>query len=56
MNDRLPVNIEKLELPNDEFERLDNSNNNSYGYANILYLLAIIITLGSVLTIVFIGK
>lgn len=56
MNNRLPVNIENLELPYDEFKRLDNDASKSYGFANILYLLAIIITLGSVLTIVFIGK
>ena len=56
MKDKLPVNIENLELPYDEFKRLDAADNNSYGYANIMYLLAIIITLGSVLTIVFIRK
>ena len=56
MNDRLPVDIENLELPYDQFKRLDNDNTNSYGFANILYLLSIIITLGSVLTVIFLGK
>ena len=56
MNEKLPVNIENLELPVDQFKRLDRDNSNSYGYANILYLLSIIVTLGSVLTVVFLGK
>ena len=56
MNEKLPVNIENLELPVDKFKKLDKDNSNSYGYANILYLLSIIITLGSVLTVIFLGK
>ena len=56
MNDKLPVNIENYELPVDQFKRLDNDNSNSYGYVNILYLLSIIITLGSVLTVIFLGN
>ena len=56
MNDRLPVDIENLELPMDQFKKLDQDNSNSYGYANILYLLSIIVTLGSVLTVIFLGK
>ena len=55
MNERLPVNIENLELPVDQFKKLDD-NSNSYGYVSILYLLSIIITLGSVLTVIFLGK
>lgn len=56
MNDRLPVDIENLDLPYDKFKELERDNTNSYGYANILYLLAILITLGSVLTVIFFGK
>ena len=56
MKDRLPVNIENLDLPYDQFKRLDYRNNNAYGYVNILYLLGIIVTIGSVLTIIIIGK
>lgn len=56
MNEKLPVNIENLELPIDQFKKLDRDNSNSYGYANILYLLSIIVTLGSVLTVIFLGK
>ena len=56
MNDRLPVDLDNLDLPYDEFKKLDHDNSNSYGYANILYLLAILITLGSVLTVIFFGS
>lgn len=56
MNEKLPVNIENLELPIDQFKKLDRDNSSSYGYANILYLLSIIVTLGSVLTVIFLGK
>ncbi len=56
MNDKLPVNIENLELPYDQFKRMDQDNSNSYGYANILYLIGIIITAGSVLVVIFLGK
>ena len=56
MNERLPVDIENLELPYDRFKKVDRDNSNSYGYANILYLLSIIITLGSVLIVIFFGK
>ena len=56
MNDRLPVDIENLELPVDQFKKFDKPSNSSYGYANILYILSIIITIGSVLTVIFIRK
>ena len=56
MNDKLPVDIENLDLPIDQFKKFDRPNNSSYGYANILYILSIIITIGSVLTVIFLGK
>ena len=55
MKDRLPVVLENLELPTCQFKELDKKDS-SYGYVNILYLLSIIITLGSVLTVIFLGK
>ena len=56
MRDRLPIDMEDFDLPYDEFKRLDRDNSSSYGYANILYLLAILIALGSVLTVIFFGN
>lgn len=54
MNDRLPVNIEKNELPIDYMNKRDNSN--SYGYISILYLLSVIITMLTIIVTVFFGK
>ena len=56
MNDKLPIDIENLELPLDQFKKIDTPSNASYGYVSILYLLSIIITLGSILTVIFIRK
>jgi len=55
MKDRLPVNIENLELPKDEF-KIPEPRSNSYGYVNILCLLSSLITLASVLAIIFLGS
>ena len=52
MRDKLPVYIENRELPKNEFDS-NNGNNKSYGYVNILYLASILITVVSVLTVVF---
>lgn len=52
MRDKLPVYIENRELPKDKFNT-DNNNNKSYGYVSILYLSSIMITVISVLTIIF---
>ena len=52
MRDKLPVYIENRELPKDEFD-INNSNNKSYGYVSILYLVSIMITVVSVLTVIF---
>ena len=52
MRDKLPVYIENRELPKDEFD-INNGNNKSYGYVRILYLVSIMITVVSVLTVIF---
>ena len=51
MKDRLPVDIENLELPTCEYDERNNSN--SYGYVSILSLLSLLITTLSVLAIIF---
>ena len=55
MKERLPVDIEKLDLPVDQFRRLDMPQK-SYGFANVFYLLGLIITICSVLTVIFLGN
>ena len=52
MRDKLPVYIENRELPKNEFD-IDDANNKSYGYVSILYLASIMITVVSVLTVIF---
>ena len=56
MRNRLPVYIEDRELPKDIDSVNERDNSNSYGYVNIMYLASIIITLASVLTILFVRK
>ena len=56
MKKRLPVEIDNLELPYDKYSKLEQRKTNSYGYVSILSLLSLIITLGSVLAIIFIGN
>lgn len=56
MRNRLPVEIENMELPYDKYAKNDKVKNNSYGYVSFLYLLSLIITLGSVLTVIFLGN
>ena len=53
MRDRLPVYIENNSVPEDNFKLMEK--NNSYGYVSVLYLLSIIITLGSIITLLIIG-
>ncbi len=55
MRDRLPVNIENFELPRDDFV-YKTVRSNSYGYVSFLYLLSVLITLGSVLVVIFFGN
>ena len=52
MKDKLPVYIENRELPKNEFD-IDNGNNKSYGYVSILYLTSLMITVVSVLVVIF---
>ena len=51
MRNKLPVYIENRELPKDEF--MTNNKDKSYGYVSILYLASIMITVVSVLTVIF---
>lgn len=53
MKDKLPVYIENNKLPIDSLNL--NEKKDSYGYVSILYLLSIIITLGSIITLLIIG-
>lgn len=55
MRNRLPVNIENRDLPNDLY-KINESRENSYGYVNFLYLASIIITLASVMTVIIFGN
>ena len=50
MKERLPVVLENLELPKDEFEK-ENEKRVSYGYVSILYLLSLMITIGSIIAV-----
>jgi len=52
MKSKLPVCIENRELPKNELD-VDNGSNRSYGYVSILYLVSIMITVVSVLTVIF---
>ena len=53
MKDKLPVYIENNKLPIGSLNL--NEKKDSYGYVSILYLLSIIITLGSIITLLIIG-
>ncbi len=52
MRDKLPVELENLELPFDRFKKKEVS----YGYVNFLYLLSLIITVSSVLAIILLTR
>ena len=52
MRDKLPVYIENRELPKNELD-INDGNIKSYGYVSILYLVSIMITIVSVLMVVF---
>jgi hypothetical protein len=56
MRNKLPVYLENMELPKDTYGINTRDNNNSYGYVSIMYLASIIITVASVLTVIFVGK
>lgn len=53
MRYRLPVRIEDNELPKDIY---NNKKKNSYGYVSFMYLVSIIITMCSLLTIIILGR
>lgn len=60
MNGKLPIELENLELPVDKFNKIDSkknqvNNEKINGYVSIMYLLSLIITLGSILAIIFMG-
>ena len=55
MRSKLPVYVENNDLPVDSFN-VRNKRDNSYGYVNVLYLVSIIITVLSILTVIFVGK
>ena len=55
MKEKLPVVLENLELPRDEFEE-KNEKKVSYGYVSILYLLSLIITASSIIVIMVFKK
>ena len=56
MRDRLPLELENLELPKDNFNKVERQDTGSSGYVSILSLISLIITLGSVLTVIFLGN
>lgn len=56
MRDRLPVHVEDRELPMDQFRERVKDKDYSYGYVNILYLVSMMITIASVLTVIILGK
>jgi hypothetical protein len=56
MKNRLPVYIDKMDLPVDKYSVNGYKRDKSYGYVNVLYLTSIIITVISVLTVIFLGK
>lgn len=56
MRNRLPVHIEKRDLPVDEYNKISDNRNESYGYVSILNLASMIITIVSILTIIYLGK
>ena len=55
MRNRLPVYVENLELPN-KIENIVVKRVSSYGYVSILYIISLIISLGSVITIIVLGN
>lgn len=56
MRNRLPIELDNMELPVDKYSKNNQVKNNSYGYVSIMSLISLIITLGSVLAIIFFRK
>ena len=55
MRRKLPVYIENNDLPVDSYS-IKSSKKTSFGYVNVMYLTSIVLTILSVLTIMFFGK
>ena len=55
MKNKLPLYIDNKELPVDKYN-VSRKKEYSYGYVNILYLTSIIITVLSVMTVIFLGN
>ena len=56
MRNRLPVNIENMELPVDEYENKIVRSNKSSGYVNVLVLMSVLTTAASIITIIVLGN
>ena len=54
MKNKLPVYLENLDLPVDEYK--EDENKDSYGYVSIMYIIALLITLASVLVVIIFGN
>ena len=54
MNEKMPIKIENLELPEDKYKSISIKTNSSSGYVNILSLLYILISIGSILLVLYI--
>ena len=53
---KLPVVLENLELPEDNNKRIEIKRRSSSGYVSILFMLSSLITLGSVMALLFLGN
>ena len=54
MKEKLPLYLENNNLPEDNWSI--KKRKPSYGYVSIMYILSIIVTLGSIITILVVGK
>ena len=52
MKEKLPVCIENRMLPEKKIEQKETS----YGYVSFLYILSLIITIGSIITLMILGN
>ena len=56
MRERLPIVIEDLELPENSDSENSSKKNKSYGYVSFMYLISLMITISSILVIMFFGR
>ena len=54
MNEILPIKIENLDLPDDSVNKKGEVKIN--GFVSVIYLISLIISLGSILTIMIMGN